>query len=115
MKYEEFVASRCKPGQDILDSLTPEKCHLWHMATGVGSDAGELVDAIKKYVIYGKDLDAENLKEECGDVLFFITGVCNEMGWDLDEIMAANQQKLEKRYPTTYSDKDAIERKDKKQ
>jgi hypothetical protein len=31
--HPELVTALVKSGQDIIDSLTPEKAHVWHMST----------------------------------------------------------------------------------
>jgi len=111
--YPEFVRSRCKPGADILTTLTPEKVHLWHMASKLCSEAGELMDAVAKHIIYNQPLDCGNVLEEQGDIKFYWTEIGNIMGWPDRVIESNNVDKLEKRYPTGYSDKDAQERKDK--
>ena len=65
LTYLGFVNLKAKLGQDILDSLTPEKCHLLHMAYGVIGEAGEALDADGK----------EHLLEECGDMEFYLQGM----------------------------------------
>ena len=111
--YKNFVQSKVKPGQGILDSLTPEKCELWHMATGVSTEAGELLDPVKKHVCYNKPLDVTNIREECGDLLFYIQGVLNILDVELSEVIDENVDKLSKRYKGKYSDKEAHDRADK--
>lgn len=114
LSYTEFVRSITKPGQDIKDSLTPEKCDMWHMATGISGEAGELLDAIKKHVVYNKPLDTDNVREELGDLLFYMTGLAEILGTTLQDAKCENREKLEKRYSQrTYTDTQAIERKDK--
>lgn len=114
--HPELVAALVKPGQDIIDSLTPEKAHLWHMASCVPSEAGELFDAIKKHVIYNKPLDRENVVEEIGDIAFYLEGIMSTLGITREEALAANIAKLGKRYVgLTYSDKSAQDRADKDQ
>lgn len=66
-EYIEFVKSRAKGGDAILLSLTPEKCHLLHMAIGISGEAAELLEA-------HVEEDAENVEEELGDLLFYLTG-----------------------------------------
>lgn len=112
--YEEFVRALAKPGQDILNSLTPEKCDLWHMASCVGGEAGELFDAVKRFTIYEKDIDRANVVEELGDIEFYLQGVRNNLGITREETIAANFIKLSKRYATlTYSNEQAQARVDK--
>jgi NTP pyrophosphatase (non-canonical NTP hydrolase) len=84
------------------------------MALGVAGESGELVDAIKKWAIYNRDLDITNVKEEIGDLLFYLTGLAELLGIQLTDVIDMNVEKLRKRYESlSYSDSQAIERKDK--
>lgn len=84
------------------------------MAIGVSGEAGELLDAVKKAVIYRKPLDIANVREECGDLLFYITGMLSSVGSNLDEVIAENAAKLSVRYQSlSYSNHAAISRMDK--
>lgn len=116
MQYEthrEFVRKLCKAGSVIAEELTPDDCHRLHMAIGISGEAGELLDAIKKATIYRKQLDIANIVEECGDLLFYIAGMLDSIGVDIESAMSANVSKLSIRYGKSYSDKSAIERADK--
>jgi NTP pyrophosphatase (non-canonical NTP hydrolase) len=84
------------------------------MILGIAGEAGELVDAVKKHVIYDKDLDLDNVIEELGDLEFYLEGFRDALGLDRSHIISYNMEKLTERYPISYSNKDAIERKDKK-
>lgn len=112
--YEQFVRSIVKPGNDILLQLTPLQASILHMAVGVSGEAGELLDAIKKHAVYQKQLDFDNVREEAGDILFYLTGLLNELGLTLNECIEANVEKLSKRYPEKrYTNEAAIARADK--
>jgi len=112
--HSEMVRRLAKPGEDIIAELSPESAHLWHMGTGVSGEAGELLDAIKKHVIYGKPLDYENVVEELGDLEFYMKGIRQVLGLDREEILLANINKLDKRYSDgSYSDQCARDRADK--
>lgn len=112
--YSDFVSALCKPGESIRAELTPEDCHRLHMAVGISGEAGELLDAVKKAVIYRKPLDIANVREECGDLLFYITGILSSIGSNLDEVIAENAAKLSLRYQSlSYSNAAAIARNDK--
>jgi NTP pyrophosphatase (non-canonical NTP hydrolase) len=111
--YDEFVMEKVKNGQAIIDGLNPHKAHLLHMAVGVAGEAGELLDAIKKMAIYNKPLDLENLIEELGDLEFYMAGIRSQIGISRSSVLAYNQEKLNKRYQSGYSDKAAQERADK--
>jgi NTP pyrophosphatase (non-canonical NTP hydrolase) len=86
---------------------------LLHAALGIGGEAGEIVDAIKKHWVTGKPLDRENLVEEIGDVMFYMQALCNQLGITMTDAVIANMDKLNKRYPEGYSDAAAIARADK--
>lgn len=111
--YADFVAALAKPGDNILASLTASEADLWHAVTGVVGEAGELIDAVKKSVIYNKELDRDNIVEELGDLCFYIQMIQNNLGITDSEIMNHNVLKLSKRYVKGYSDKAAQERADK--
>lgn len=112
--FEEMVQALGKPGADIIRSLTPGRMNALHMAVGVSGEAGELLDAVKKYVIYDKPLDRDNVIEELGDLEFYMQGLRAELGITRDETIQANIAKLSKRYHTgSYTDAQAQQRADK--
>lgn len=112
--YQQFVNSIVKPGDEIIRQLTPQQAHLLHMAVGVSGEAGELLDAIKKHCVYQKPINMENVMEEAGDILFYLTGILNELDMTLEQCIQANMDKLSKRYPNgTYTNAAAIARADK--
>lgn len=114
LTYSQFVDKLVKPPHTILETLTPDKVNLLHMVLGMSGEAGELLDNIKKYVIYNKSIDLINIIEELGDLLFYIEGIKNILQIKDREILMYNITKLSKRYEElTYSDKAAVERKDK--
>jgi len=45
------------------------------------SEVGEVVDCLKKHVIYGKELDTTNLLEECGDLCWGIALLSSRLGF----------------------------------
>lgn len=112
--HPELVAALAKPGIEILKSLTPEDAHIWHMASCICSETGELFDAIKKRVIYRQDINLSNVLEEFGDLEFYMEGLRTALDVTQEECLAANVSKLLERYnKVKYSDKEAQERKDK--
>lgn len=111
--YHDMVERLAKPGIEILAYKTPEMTDADHMAMGVASEAGELLDAIKRWTIYGKPLDRANVVEELGDIEFYMEHLRNLLGISRDETLIANMEKLNVRYADGYSDKAAIERADK--
>ena len=65
--YNHFVSGLAKPGQAIIDSLSPTLAELWHMAGELRGEFLELEIAINKR-------DRQNILEEAGDMLFFLQG-----------------------------------------
>ncbi len=66
---------------------------------GLSGETGEFNDMIKKWIFHEKPLDSDHAKKELGDVLWYAAMVCASFGWDLDEIMRMNIDKLQARYP----------------
>lgn len=84
------------------------------MTMGISGEAGELLDAIKKGVIYRKPLDRENIIEELGDIEFYLEGLRQQLHISREETLLANINKLSKRYEKlSYSNDAAQTRADK--
>lgn len=71
---------------------------LLHGATGIATEAGELLDQVKKHIFYGKPLDRVNVLEECGDVLWYTVLALNATGYTLQDVVDTLIPKLEARY-----------------
>lgn len=84
-----------------------------HCALGLSGEVGEVVDLVKKNIYYKKDIDLDHLEEEIGDVMFYLVNLATMYNLSMETILDKNIDKLEKRYPSGFTLKDAIERKDK--
>ena len=84
-----------------------------HASIGLASEGGELLDAVNKTWTYGKPMDMENVLEECGDAMFYVTAMLISSGFTLEQAMDHNYNKLKSRYPDGYTDAAAIARADK--
>lgn len=116
INHSDMVAALAKPGIAIAAEMTGSDAHLMHMAIGICGEAGELIDAIKKQVIYRKSLDRENVIEELGDLEFYMEGMRQGLDVSREECIAANIAKLSKRYESLqYSDSAAQNRADKQE
>ncbi len=71
---------------------------LLHAGIGLSTEAGEFLDALKKHIFYGKELDRVNLKEEIGDLFWYLAIACDELGVDFEPLMETNIKKLKARY-----------------
>ena len=83
---------------------------LLHGGIGLATEAGEFLDAIKKHVFYGKELDRVNLSEELGDLFWYCAIIADELGVPFTEIMDTNIKKLKARYGDKFSEERAEKR-----
>ena len=81
-----------------------------HAIMGITTEAGELMDAVKKTKIYGKPLDIVNLLEEAGDTMWYLAILADALGVSFEEIWQKNIAKLQKRYPEKFSHENALQR-----
>lgn len=91
------------------------KFNLIHAAMGLAGEAGEFIDCVKKYAIYGQVVDSKNAAEELGDILWFVALACDTLAINMADVAAHNIEKLQARYPEKYSDLHAAQRLDKKE
>lgn len=77
---------------------------------GLCGEAGECIDLVKKYRFQGHKLDREKLKDELGDVLWYVAITCQALGITLDDVMEHNVKKLLLRYPDGFEAERSIHR-----
>ena len=112
--FNKMTLALAKDGDQIKRELTPEQANLLHMGVGVSTEANELLDAIKKHTIYQKPLDVENVKEELGDLLFYMSNLMQSVGLSFKDALQHNIDKLYIRYASgKYSNEQAQQRADK--
>ena len=95
--------------------LSPEMYRILHAAMGLVTEAGEVLDMLKKHIYYGRDLDLVNIEEELGDLNWYqsiMIDALNKLGHetDLDTILDKNVKKLQKRYVGSFTSDKAINR-----
>lgn len=88
-----------KDGYMILDEDGIDLGGVFNACLGLSGEVGELNDMIKKWIFHEKPFDEVHAKKELGDVLWYVAMMCHSFGWDLDEIMQMNVDKLKARYP----------------
>jgi len=88
-KYEDYVLSQCK-------SYVDEP----YLVIALNEEAGEIAGWYKKFVlrenVAGKHT-VDDLKGELGDVLFYLTRLALMRGWNLEDVMLYNVDKLNDR------------------
>lgn len=80
----------------------PQNHRIEHAIDGCVTEAGELQDALKKAKYYGKPLDIVNLKEEAGDLLYYLAILFDEINTDFETEMGRVINKLKVRYPSKF-------------
>ena len=111
-KYAEFVDAVTSDESrdfialsDRLVSLDEKGANIERLLTGavgINSEGGEIMEIVKKLIFQGKKWDDEtiyHLKREIGDTIWYITQCLIALDVSIDEIVAMNVEKLEKRYP----------------
>ncbi len=82
-------------------------------ALGLAGEAGEFANLVKKMTAHGHPFDPESLKDELGDVLWYLAEAATAVGLNLEDIASQNVAKLTKRYPEGFSEEHSINRSDK--
>ena len=90
-------------------SLTPVQ-KLENGVMGLCGEAGEVIDIVKKHLFHSHPLDTEKLKDELGDVAWYLALTSHALGLTLEEVLEHNIDKLKKRYPEGFSAEKSIHR-----
>jgi NTP pyrophosphatase (non-canonical NTP hydrolase) len=119
MTIEEYQEKAMRTANHDIESISYRKdsetmIKIDHALIGMVTEIGELADAIKKFEYYGQPLDRENIKEGLGDIMRYWSLAIDSMGFNVQEVLNYNIEKLSKRYPDGFNEKSASERKDKK-
>lgn len=81
-------------------------------ALGLGGEAGECLDIVKKALFQGHELDREHLIEELGDVAWYLAFFCDVLHLTLEDVMKHNIDKLKARYPDGFDKARSVNRKE---
>jgi len=98
MNYREAML-RTAGNMDNKSMVT----NLTHGALGLGGEAGEVIDLIKKHAFHNKPVDKEKLISELGDVRWYLEYLCASLNVTMEQVEANNIAKLKVRYPNGFS------------
>ncbi|RLA64806.1 MAG: hypothetical protein DRQ88_10295 [Epsilonproteobacteria bacterium] len=112
MNSKEYIKNAVKTESTNFKSMDERLSEdglkrLLHAGMGLSTEAGEFLDALKKHIFYGKELDRVNLAEEMGDVFWYCAIVASELGINFEEVMEKNIAKLKARYGEKFSEEKA--------
>jgi len=97
-------------GEIVTRVQSPTALRLMHGVIGLCTETGELQDNLKKYFFYGKSIDFQNIKEELGDVFWYINVILDAANLTWEEVAEANMKKLHARYGNKFSEERALNR-----
>lgn len=86
MKFEQYLIESARTHQS-----EGKRRDLLHCASGMVTEAGELIDPFKRAMFYKKELDVVNVIEEVGDGLWYIAIACRIFNLNLDLNQENNQ------------------------
>ena len=89
--YRKAISELVKHAEAVEPAL-----RLSYLGMGLCSEAGEVAGLLKKSLRDG-GWDREKLVKELGDVMWYISQICNETGIDLGIVMGLNIIKLNER------------------
>lgn len=69
-----------------------------HAAFGINAEAGEIASLFQHYY-QGAEISKDKVLDELGDLLWFVSELCDMYNTSIMEVMRRNIAKLEKRYP----------------
>lgn len=107
-EYQELAMRTCS-GKSLLE-INPCATRIINGCIGLGGEAGECLDIVKKWLFQGHDLSRSKLIDELGDVLWYIAEVAAGLGTNLEEIAEHNVEKLRRRYPDGFEAERSINR-----
>jgi NTP pyrophosphatase (non-canonical NTP hydrolase) len=91
--------------------LADDRAALIMAALGLGGEAGEILDPIKKAIFHKhKTLDKDKLLDEYGDILWYVARGLSAAGLTMNDCMVHNVKKLDKRYASGFSHEASINR-----
>ena len=94
-----------------MDPKMSKKDQEYHALHGMPGEIGELHSIYQK-VYQGHEAVEAHKKKEVGDLLWFIAEYCTANGWELEEIMQLNIDKLKARYPEGFDSEKSLHRKE---
>lgn len=90
MNFKEYQ------GKAVSFAIYPATHKVLYPTLGLCGEAGEVAEKVKKQVRDGV-FNRHEVAKELGDVLWYLANICNDIGYNLDEIAALNIDKLSSR------------------
>ena len=111
-KYQQFVDAVTSDASrdfvafsDRIVELDRKGANIERLLTagvGINAEGGEFLEIVKKMIFQGKPWNEDNkdhLITELGDMMWYVMQACIALETPIDQVIARNVEKLEKRYP----------------
>ena len=102
-EYQKLAMTTLNPALEQKDVLI-------NGVMGLCGESGEAIDLVKKHLAQGHELDTERLAKELGDIAWYLAETATAIGYDLDDILQMNLEKLKKRYPEGFTVNHSVNR-----
>ena len=99
-----------KRAKKTLNPALEKKDVLINSVMGLCGESGEAIDIVKKWLAQGHALDKEHLAKELGDIAWYLAEAATALDLSLGDILQANLDKLEKRYPNGFETRRSLSR-----
>lgn len=101
--------------EDEGDPFYQEAARFLHAVLGVGSELGELAEAMDEQYVHDADpaMVTTNVLEEVGDANWYLGILLHSRGLNMGDALVSNIRKLMVRYPRGFTPEDAEDRADK--
>ena len=99
-----------KRAMTTLNPALGKKDVLINSVMGLCGESGEAIDIVKKWLAQGHALDKEHLAKELGDIAWYLAEAATALDLSLGDILQANLDKLEKRYPNGFDTRRSLSR-----
>ena len=102
-EYQRLAMTTLNPGLSKKDVLI-------NGVMGLCGESGEAIDIVKKWLAQGHELDKDKLTKELGDIAWYLAETATALDLSLEDVFAANIEKLKKRFPEGFDAERSIHR-----
>lgn len=99
-----------KQAMSLINPKLKKEDVLINGVMGLCGESGEAIDIVKKWFAQGHELDKEHLAKELGDIAWYLAETATALDINLSDVLKANIEKLQKRYPNGFDKEKSIYR-----
>lgn len=99
-----------KKAMTTLNPALSRRDVLINSVMGLCGEAGEAIDIVKKWLAQGHELDRAHLVRELGDVAWYLAEAATALDVPLEDVLQANLDKLQKRFPEGFDASASVHR-----